>query len=283
MRRAFPLCKILNIFGILLCFSSQAALASDLAGTILRDRAKVFSDPELTVPLGYMKGGKKVTLAPHESYPGIYKVLVPGKKAYIKKTDVIIAGESIEPPLPTSERFSTVVYERLRTKYVLSLYSFNSVMNLRGSGTASTGESNLSWLGLSLKGEALIRRNLDLQMLANFMSASEGEEGFTAFELGFGTAYRLVDSQKLLVRIESQLLIIPVSTFTVGDIQKNSFGYTLGAGLTSTYQFTPSWGVEGNLGMYYTRLIKYNLPAPYGAISPDFKGSRIGLGVNYQF
>ena len=276
--------KLLRSFAGLLAVLALPAMAEDFTGTVLKDKAVIYGDPELTTPIGFMRGGKKITVAPNAKNDKALNVLVPNKKAYIKKRDVVLAGEAIVPALPTSERFARATYERYETKYVTSLYSYGSTLTFNGNGTASEGEESVSWLGLSLKGEAMVRRNWDVQVLANFMQGSVDEAKFRTAEFGLGGAYRVVQREKFFARIEAHFLTIPFAKFIAGDyISKNIYGLTVGSGVTATYMFKQNWGVEGSLGWYYTRILRIELPEPFGSISPTFAGTRIGLGVNYQY
>jgi hypothetical protein len=36
-------------------------------------------------------------------------------------------------------------------------------------------------------------------------------------------------------------------------------------------------------GLYYTKLMNFDSPAPYADISPSFIGNRLGIGLNYTY
>lgn len=271
----------LSLMVFLMC---QSALAVQDAMVIV-DRAVIYSDREMTSPIGYISRGKKIKVGDvPRNKAQVFPVVVSGKVAYIRTRDVTTERESMDASRLTAERFKNSTDRALQSKFVLSYFSFGSVASLsHQNGELANGDA-LLWNGISFKGEALYKKRFDFQILANYMMASSGEEKFSAFEFGAGGALRLINSNKFLLRLEGQALAIPWATYELGTLfRKRSFGYTLGGGLNATYFFNTNWGIEGFGGAYYTKLLEFDTPDPYQAFTASFVGGRFGIGVNYTY
>lgn len=252
---------------------------------VIIDRAVVYSDKEMTSPIGYISRGKKIKvgdIARNKSQ--VYPIIVSGKIAYIRVLDISTEKESMDSTRLTAERFqkqTTVIREQ---KVVASYYSFLSQIALsRKNGAIEDGDS-MFWHGASVKAEILVKRRLDIQVLANYMGTSYKEEKFRVFELGVGSALRLIDHKRFLARLEGQALAIPFSSYELGsDFRVKSFGYTVGGGLNLSWFFDKNWSTEAFGGAYYTKLLAFDAPDPYTDFSASFVGARFGIGLNYTF
>lgn len=279
----FPLCRnfILALFLSSIClnlWASQDAM-------VIVEKALVYSDVEMTSPVGYIRRGKKIKVGEiPRNKAQAYPIVVSGRVAYIRVLDVTTEKESMDSQRLVAERFQKNTEKKYSTKYVLSYYSFASTIALeKENGEVMDGDA-LNWNGASLKGEALVVDNWDFQVLANYMTTTKGEETFKVFEFGFGGAYRLINARYFLLRLEGQLLAIPFSSYALGSkFRVNSFGASAGGGLNSTILLGKHWGLEGFAGYYYTKTFNYKTPDPYEQISPSFAGARIGLGINYTY
>lgn len=271
----------LSLMVFLIC---QPAWAAQEAMVIV-DRAVIYSDREMTSPIGYISRGKKLMVGEiPRNKAQVFPVVVSGKVAYIRTRDVTTEKESMDASRLTAERFKNVTEKDLESKFVLSYYSFGSQLSLsHQNGELAEGDA-LLWHGISFKGEALVTKNFDFQILANYMLASSGEEEFNVFEFGAGGAYRLINHRRFLLRLEGQAMVIPWSTYELGTLFRvRSFGLTLGGGLNATYLWNKNWGVEAFGGAYYTKLMEFDAPEPYQAFSASFVGGRFGVGINYTY
>ncbi|MFP5384545.1 MAG: hypothetical protein ACLGHN_00605 [Bacteriovoracia bacterium] len=248
-------------------------------------KAVIYSDKEMTSPVGFVKRGKKLVVGEISRNKGqVYPILVSGKVAYIRVLDLSTEKETITSNRLTSERFRRSTQEVPEAKFVASYYFFNSSIDIERDANEIPDNDPVFWHGVSLKGEVLLKNSFDAQVITNFMTASKGPASFRALEVGAGIAYRLIDKRKFLARIEAQLLGIPFSSYTVGeDFRVNSYGYTAGAGFNMTYLFSKNLGAEAFAGVYRTTIFGYSAPSPYEKITPTFTGNRMGIGLNYTY
>lgn len=267
-----------------LFFSCPQLLAAQDA-IVTAERAIIYSDQEMTSAIGYIKKGKKISVGDvARNKAQVFPVVVSGKIAFIRVLDVTTERESMDSSRLVAERFKKVTVNVKRSKIVASYFIYNSQIDLNNQNAQLTDADPVTWNGVSLKGEVLLKNSWDLQVLLNFMTAKEETEKFNVVELGFGGAYRFFDTKNFIARAEAQFLAVPFSSYEVGsDFLVRSYGYTLGAGLNMTYFFSENWGVEGSLGVYQTHLLKFKSPEPYKEISPTFLGTRLGIGLNYSY
>jgi hypothetical protein len=258
--------------------------ASQMA-MVLADKAIIYSDLEMSSPIGYVRRGKKLTVGEiPRNKAQVYPIEVSGKIAYIRVLDVTTEKESMDSDRLVAERFQKSTVPVFRSKFVLSYYRFNSEISLTKNDSTLTDGDAYAWNGVSLKGEILRKNSWDIQILTNYMVAQKDNGKFAALELGMGTAYRLIDNRKLILRAEAQFLAIPFSTFSYkDDFRIKSYGFTVGAGVNSTYLFNENWGVEGYFGFYQTKLSGFDAPKPYKDFAATFIGSRLGIGLNYSY
>ena len=142
----------------------------------------------------------------------------------------------------------------------------------------------VNWYGVGLRGGVEASPKWDFDLMLIFMTAKAETEVFRAVELGVGGAARIFDKSRFKVRLLVQFLIIPFATYAVGeDFRVNGYGFSTGAGLNLAYRLGKNFGIEGFGGFYYTKLAGFNVPDPYEDIAPSFLGSRLGVGLNYQF
>lgn len=275
----FKICILLMLF-----FYCQKILASQEAMVIV-ERAVIFSDREMTSPVGYVSRGKKIKVGEiPRNKAQVYPVIVSGKIAYIRVADVTTEKESMDSSRLTAERFQRTANQGHGSKFVASYYSFLSAATLNPAPGALKDGDLLAWHGVSLMGEAKIQKKFDLQIIANYMFANEGEEKFQVFEFGAGGAIRLLEFRKFLLRLNAQLLSVPFSSYELGSLFRvRSYGYTVGAGVSGTIFFDENWGMELMGGLYRTSLFSFDAPAPYQDFDATFAGARLGIGLNYSY
>lgn len=275
-----------NSFKLLfLVFFFCPNLWASMDAIVIAERAVVYSDQEMTSPLGFIARGKKVVVGEiARNKAQVYPIVISGKIAYIRALDISTEKESMDSTRLVAERFQKNTDREFKTKYVLSYFTFNSTMDSGKANKVVPNGTSFNWQGFALKGEVLLKKRYDVQIMTDYMTSQNGNAKFTAFELGAGLAYRLIDRRRMLLRAEGQFLAVPFSTFSYGnDFRVKSYGYTIGAALNFLYLFTENWGAEVYGGLYRTSFFGFDAPAPYTDLDPVFTGARLGLGLNYSF
>ncbi|WPU63175.1 hypothetical protein [Peredibacter starrii] len=239
----------------------------------------------MTSPIGYISRGKKVKVGEiPRNRAQVYPIVISGKLAFIRVIDVTTEKESMDSTRLSAERFQKSTRKEYKSKFVVSYLTFLSQVSLENSNSALADGDALQWHGISFKGEAMLWKSWDLQILLNYLQTIKGEETFRIVEFGAGGAYRLIQSSKFLLRLEGQLLAIPFSNYSYGDdFRVNGYGLTTGAGVNANYYFNENWSFEGSLGLFYTKTFGYDAPAPYKTIEPTFMGTRVTLGLSYTY
>jgi len=252
---------------------------------VTADRAVIYSDREMSSPVGYVKRGKKLVIGEiPRNKAQVYPIVVSGKVGYIRVIDVTTEKESMDSTRLVAERFQKNTDKTYKSKFVASYFAFSSQVSLNKENADIVNKDSLLWHGLSLKGEVLVIQSFDFQIISNFLTMTKSEESFKAVEFGLGAAYRLIDKRRFLARIDAQALGVPFSTYSVSDdFRIKSYGYSVGTGLNLTFMFDSHWGAEAYGGVYYMKLLSFDTPEPFGDISPSFVGNRFGLGLNYTY
>src|SRR5262249_43387394 len=138
---------------------------------VLADRAVVYSDQEMTSPIGYVPRGKKILVGEiPRNRAQVYPIQISGKVAWIRVMDVTTEKESMETNRLTAERFHKTATPELEAKFVLSYFAFNSTVDV-GHNLGNTLGPHYFWNGISLKGELLTKNRFDFQVLANYMQS----------------------------------------------------------------------------------------------------------------
>jgi hypothetical protein len=270
---------ILSLFFVCpLLWASQDAI-------VVNDRAIIYSDKEMTSPIGFVQRGKKLKVGDiPRNKAQVYPVVVSGKIAYIRVLDVTTEKESMDATTLSAERFRKITDKKFDSKVAFSYYSFLSTVNLSRKNGSLKDSDSLFWHGLSLRGEALAVKRLDFGVIINYMGTDESREHFRVLETGLTAAVRLYDGKIFLARLETQISAIPFSSYELdGQFRVKSFGFSGGGGLNLTWLFNNHWGIQTYGGLFYTRLMAFDTPDPYTDFSANFMGGRFGLGVNYIY
>jgi hypothetical protein len=269
----------LIVFVVLFCpvlWAKQEAM-------VITEKAVIYSDAQMTSPVGYIRRGKKITVGNiPRNKAQVFPIIVSGKIAYIRTRDVTTEKESMDSERLVAERFQKATTSNLRSKFAFDYFVFNSQIVI--DQDLPLNKAALTWHGVSLRGEVVLKEDFDFQIITNFMTTSHENSKFNALEFGLGTGYRLIDTRKFKIKAEILALAVPFSSYAEGsDFRVNSYGYTLGAGLNLHYLFNNHWGMEVLGGVYRTALIEFDTPSPYQSISPVFTGNRLSFGVNYLY
>ena len=252
---------------------------------VIVERAVVYSDKEMTSPVGFIRQGKKIKVGEiPRNRAQVYPIIVSGKVAYVRISDLTTEKESMDSTRLVAERFRESTVKEYKTKYVVSYFNYASTISVGETNGNITDGDVFNWNGLSFKGEVLLSKFWDFQLLLNYLETSKNDVTFRAVEFGGGGAFRLIDKRKFLLRLEGQFLAVPFTSYAVGeDFRVNGYGFSTGGGINGTFLFDQHWGMETYAGLFYTKSLGFDVPAPYKDVSPVFTGYRIGLGVNYSY
>jgi hypothetical protein len=252
---------------------------------VISKRAIIYADKKMTKPVGYVRRGKVVRIGDiARTKAKLYPIVVSGKVAYILSSDLAPVVESLEESQLVSKRFTKGTGKKLKNNYTASLFNYSSQISIQNQNDQLSNKDSVNWQGIELRGETQIDPQLDLAVLLNFLNSQGFSEKFKMIELGLGASYRLLDLKRFRVKLYAQTLAIPFASYELGDqFRVNSYGLSVGTGINTSYLFDAQWGAELFGGVHYSRLMIFNVPAPYDQISPSFLGTRLGIGVSYLY
>lgn len=252
---------------------------------VASDKAIIYADEQMSAPVGYVKKGKKIKIGDiARNKAQVYPIIVSGKIAYIRALDVSTEKESVDSNVLIAERFQNVTENEHPYNYAVSFFNYSSQIELDKENDELNNKDPVNWYGVSLRGGAEISPKWDFDVIFNLMNAKVEQEVFRAVEIGFGSSLRVYDKGRFKLRAFLQLLAIPYASYSLADeFRVNGYGFTTGGGLNLAHRFGKNFGAELFGGFYYTKLSGFKASVPYNPIAPSFLGSRLGLGLNYQF
>lgn len=278
--RLLQVCSLL----IFLILPSQNIWAAR-AAIVMADQAVVYADDQLSAPVGYVRKGKKISIGESpKNRPDVFPVVVSGKTAFIRVSDVSTERQNVDSTLLVAERFKKVTEDVQKANYTVSYFSYATQIGTEKTNSGLSDKDALDWHGLSLKGGAWVSRVWDLEIMLNLLNAKATKETFNMVELGAGTAFNVYEKGRFKVKLLAQLLLVPFANYAFEDkFRVNGFGFSTGAGASLRYRLGRRLGIEGFGGLYYTSLSGFKSPPPYSELSPSFIGTRFGIGLNYQY
>lgn len=261
----------------------QQSWAFQVARVVV-DKAVVYADEQMTSPVGFIRKGKKIKVGDiPRNRAQVYPIILAGKVAYIRVLDLDTEKERVDSDKLVAERFQRNTHDELKTNYALEIFNYTSQISLGDNSDVKNKES-VNWLGFGIRGGAQVSPKWDFDLITNYLTAKKEEVKFQAIEFGVGGSFRVYDHSRFKAKLFGQLLAIPFATYAYADkFRVNGYGYSTGGGLNLTYRLGRNIGIEALAGLYYMKLMSFDAPKPYKSIDPGFIGTRIGLGLNYQF
>ncbi len=252
---------------------------------MIAEKAVIYADEQMSAAVGFVRKGKKIKVGDiPRNRAQVYPIIVSGKVAYIRTIDVNTEKESVDSNRLVAERFQKGTQEEHKQNYSLNFFNYSTQIGLNEENGDLKDKDALTWYGAGLRGGLQLSPSWDLDIIFNFLTGKAEEETFRMVEFGAGGALRIIDVGRFKLRLTGQFLAVPFASYALGsEYRVNGYGFSTGAGLSATYRFGKSWGLEAFGGMYYTKLSGFSPPEPDKEINPTFVGSRLGGALNYQF
>lgn len=261
---------------------------------VIVDKAVIYADKTMTSPVGYITKGKKVMVGEiRRNRAQLYPIVVSGKIAYIRTIDVSTEIDGLDTNRLVAERFVQVSRKKVKTHYSLSMFTYPTQISLNINADELQDKDPFVWNGVQLKGLVRSKTNWDLGVVVGYAEGKENIEAFRMVELGPEFSYRFYTGDNFIFRWQNQLLGVPFATYSLGSLARvNGYGFSAGSGLNANWIFGDRFGVEAYGGFYYTKLFSFDLPDPVQSnttnpptitLNPSFVGTRIGVGMTYQY
>ena len=268
-------------FVIIFCLVMSFKVSAAQFAIVTSEKAVIYSDLEMTSPIGFVRRGKKIKVGESPKNKGlVYPIVVSGRIAYIPVIDVSTQKKDMYSNNLVAERFQRSSQNEYDTRYGISYFAYNAGLSSNAQGV--DGDS-LRFHSFSLKGEVHNQRKQAMEVLFNFLQGTSGNETLRTVELGLGGSLRFLDAKKLEGRVFVQAFGIPFSSYAVGDdFRVNGYGYTLGGGANFLFRVNEHWSVEAYGGLYHSHVGGFNVPNASEKMNITLLGPRLGLGMNYR-
>ena len=254
-------------------------------GIVIAEEAVIYADRQMSAPVGYVRKGKKIRIGSiPRNQAQVYPIVVSGKLAYIRVIDVSTSREISGETNLVTERFRKMTKQKLETNYSFSVFNYSSQISLNKENDKLKDKDPVNWYGVGIRGGARIFPNFDFDLLFNTMLADAKQESFRMVEFGVGVTAKVIETGRFKFKVGVQALAVPFASYAFRqDFRVNGYGFSTGGGANVSYRLTKHFGMEGYGGFYYTKISRFAPPQPYNQISPSFIGSRLGVGMNYEF
>lgn len=276
----------------LLCLNTFAAKVA----TVTTAKAVVFSDKDLTSPLGYVRFGKKIRVSDNPIGIGdIYAVIISGRVAYVQAKDISVSAEIVSET-SGHQKINEHNVDELFKDDIDKLTENNFLVLSYGSMSMGTQWDELS-----------SAYNETVQASSTLSVALEHRAPNRPWAFAFGLSYYKNQQEGLAMKtlaIDGLLYysLLFNSTFSIdlvgqitgsGDIQfsdpnadEYSRGLLLGAGFGGQVRLFPAsqWGLVGGLKMMKLKI--YDAEA-FSANNEEFTITSLGglhlyLGISYK-
>ncbi|MES2525991.1 MAG: hypothetical protein V4598_02855 [Bdellovibrionota bacterium] len=261
---------------------------------VIADRAVIYADKTMSSPVGYVLRGKRVTIGEiPRNKARLYPIIVSGKIAYIRVTDVSTEMESLDSNRLVAERFLRAAGKKLTSHYGVSVYTFPSQISMNKSFDELEDKDAFVWNGFQVKGATRTSTSWDVGFVMGYAEGKENVEAFRMVEIGPDLSYRIYTGDFFILRWQNQLMGVPFATYSLGSKARvNGYGFSAGTNLGANWILGDRLGFEAYGGVYYTKLFGFDLPDPANAgtnlnrpdirLNPSFVGTRVGIGFTYQ-
>jgi hypothetical protein len=261
---------------------------------VIADKAVIYADKKMTSPIGFVTKGKRVTVGEvPRNRAQLYPIVVSGRLAYIRVIDVSTEMMGLDTNTLVAERFLKATTKRIENHYAFSFFSYPTQINMNHTFGGLSSNDAFTWTGIQLKGSIRTSPGWDMGVVVDYAEGKEGIETFRMFEVGGDISYRIYTGKNFIFRWQNQALAVPFSSYALGTATRvNGYGFTLGSGLNANWIFNDNFGLEIFGGLYTTRLFGFDLPDPRNTsakkyppvtLNPSFTGSRVGVGMTYQY
>ncbi len=261
---------------------------------VIADKAVIYADRTMSAPVGFVSRGKKVTIGEiPRNKARLYPIIVSGKIAYIRVSDVNTEIDSLDTNRLVAERFLRAAKKKTQAHYGVSVFTFPSQISLNRSIDELKDKDAFVFNGFHVRGVTRTPGNWDLGFALGYAEGRENIESFRMVEIGPEFAYRIYTGDIFVFRWQNQILGVPYAAYSLGSKARvNGYGFSAGTGVNANWTFGEKFGFEAYGGVYYTKLFGFDLPDPANAgttlnrpdirINPSFIGTRIGAGITYQ-
>lgn len=272
---------------LVLILSIYAGIAeASQTAIVVSPKAIIYADQQMSAPVGYVSRGKKIRVGNiPRNKAQVYPVIVAGKVAYIKVSDVSTEMVSLDSQKLVAERFrERSTKSQTKNFYTLSYMQYNSQISFKDEPGEIKNNDTVGFSGVNIRGGRLFSPRWDFQLSLNYIRSGNSDERFSFVEFGPSFGLRIIESKRFIFKWVSDLWGIPWGNYELGNLFRiNGYGFSAGTGLTANYRFGEHVGLSLGFGYHYTQIFGLDLPSPYEKIRPSFTGARALAGISYYY
>jgi hypothetical protein len=277
----------LNKILILLLLSGTLSAAQ--WATVTVDKAVVYSDTEMSSPIGFIKKGKRIRVGSKSRRGGrLYPLVIKKKIAYIKVDSVSTSNKLVNLQSANIRvRNSDILKNEKRVGVFYSGYASFIGIDQEASFSNDTYSDDLFYFnGFGLRGylsKESSRTTWRVSLESSSTSTLKNEFYFLGLSADY--AYDLVKFDNYVFRGYAGLEVIPFAQYSYDDLfTVNGYGGGLRAGLEMEIKFQNSFGFHVDSGYGYKKLF-FILPEStnINEYNPSFNGVNFSASLSYAY
>lgn len=268
-------------FLCLVCFEVFAAQIA----VVSSDWAIIYADRQMSAPIAKVKKGKKIKIGEVKRNKGrLYPIVVNGKIAYIKATDIQTSSD-IKVLEQASERIIRKKIENNKASFEMTYAVFGATYEVN-STLVNKSTQNLSFKGYSVKSHLLYpEKRFNYRLGIEHIEGKKNLETVRILSFDADKNFYIYNSNYFQFNTFIGATIIPYAQYKVEDLFTVN-GYGLGAftGIEMIYKFSNHLSMHLDTRFKYAQLSGFNIPEVLDAKwEPKFYGAHATLGLSYSY
>lgn len=276
---------IVAIFFCLFAVSTMCDLAFAAQWAIVgKEKAVIYSDPEMTSPIGYVGRGKKVRVGEVKRNKGrMLPIVVNGKIAYIRVSD-IYTSENEQLLEGVTQRFNESIKPEEPFKLEVNYSYFNSTYSVDSTLT-NEPQQVFNMGGITIKGHVMQEDKNSYRVGINIMEGFNDMERIKIISLDIDKAFNLFYAKRFISHFFVGINAVPWCEYKFEDLfVKNGFGLGAYAGADLIYNMSSKYSLHLDLRYQGTVLRGVQIPDELNTTwEPSFIGASGSLGISYLF
>jgi len=257
--------------------------------TVLSEKAIIFADKQMQVPIGFIAKGKKVRVGEVvRNYGKVLPLVVQGKIAYIKVSD-INSNTKLTDLQSAVERVKSGKEETTSKRLSLIYSGYASFINITDSESYSgeTYKGDLFYFsGGGLRGYVDSEdKKSTWRVTLDHLSTKVKENEFRLLFLTTEYGYNFFNYDNFTLRPYGGFSLVPYTQYSYSSLfTVNGYGAGLSGGLELVLKLKNSIGLHFDANYQYTKLF-YRLPSQTNIdkFEPSFNGIKFSAGLSYSF
>lgn len=257
--------------------------------TVTVEKAIVYSDTEMTSPIGYIKKGKRIRVGSKSRRGGrLYPMVIKKRIAYIKVDSVSTSNKLVDLQSASARiKKAEVQTDEKRVGLFYSGYASFIGIDQESSFSNDTYSDDVFYFnGFGLRGY-LSKQNSRTTWRVSLESSSTSTLKNELYFLGLSAdyAFDLIKFDNYVFRGYAGLEVIPFAQYSYEDLfTVNGYGGGARAGLEMEVKFKNSFGLHVDGGYGFKKLF-FSLPdsTNIDEFNPTFNGVVFSASISYAY